>query len=89
MRKIVLNLAITLDGLLSRDLLENTIGAYTDHDYGMTEIMKSIDCNYLWVEKSYRVLLNYGAPYPGTDKLCHHQELKRRPPRHFKRSIRA
>jgi dihydrofolate reductase len=62
MRKIVLNLAITLDGLITGPNGEYD-WCYTDHDYGMTEFMKSIDATIMG-GKSYRVLLDYGAPYP-------------------------
>lgn len=62
MRKIVLNLAITLDGLIAGPNGEYD-WCYTDHDYGMTEFMKSIDATIMG-GKSYRVLLDYGEPYP-------------------------
>ena len=62
MRKIVLNLAISLDGFIA-----GTNGEYdwcfADADYGMTEFMKSIDATIMG-KKSYRLLLDFGPPYP-------------------------
>lgn len=62
MRRIVLNLAITIDGYIAGPNGEYD-WCYTDHDYGMTAFMKSIDATIMG-GKSYRVLLDYGAPYP-------------------------
>jgi dihydrofolate reductase len=62
MRKVVLNLAITLDGFIA-----GPNGEYdwclTDDDYGMTDFLKSIDATVMG-GKSYRVVADYGAPYP-------------------------
>ena len=62
MRKIVLNLALSLDGLIAGPNGEYD-WCFTDADYGMTEFMKSID-SIVMGGKSYRLLLDYGAPYP-------------------------
>jgi len=62
MRKIILNLAITLDGFIA-----GPNGEYdwclTDADYGMTDFLNSID-TVIMGGKSYRLLLEYGPPYP-------------------------
>ncbi|HEX6891850.1 MAG TPA: dihydrofolate reductase family protein [Chryseolinea sp.] len=62
MRKIVLNLALSLDGLIAGPNGEYD-WCFSDADYGMTEFMKSIDSTIMG-GKSYRLLLNYGPPYP-------------------------
>ena len=62
MRKVVLNLAVTLDGFIA-----GPNGEYdwclTDDDYGMTDFLNSIDAT-LMGGRSYRVIADYGAPYP-------------------------
>ena len=62
MRKVILNLAVSLDGFI-----EGPQGEYdwclTDADYGMTEFMNSID-TVIMGGRSYRLLLKYGKPYP-------------------------
>lgn len=62
MRKLVLNLAISLDGLIEGPNGEFD-WCFTDHDYGMTEFMKSIDATIMG-RKSYSMLLDFGDPYP-------------------------
>lgn len=62
MRKIVLNLAVSLDGLIAGPNGEYD-WCFTDADYGMTKFMNSIDSTIMG-KKSYHVLLEYGAPYP-------------------------
>lgn len=62
MRKIVLNLALSLDGLIAGPNGEYD-WCFTDADYGMTEFMKSIDATIMG-GKSYRVALESGPPYP-------------------------
>ena len=62
MRKIVLNLAISLDGFIAGPNGEYD-WCFTDADYGMTEFMKSIDATIMG-RKSYRLLLDFGPPYP-------------------------
>jgi dihydrofolate reductase len=62
MRKVVLNLAVTLDGYIA-----GPNGEYdwclTDDDYGMTDFLKSVDAT-LMGGKSYRLIVEYGPPYP-------------------------
>lgn len=62
MRKLVLNLAVTLDGFIA-----GPNGEYdwclTDADYGMAEFLKSIDATIMG-GKSYRLVIEYGPPYP-------------------------
>ena len=62
MRKIVLNLALSLDGLIAGPNGEYD-WCFTDADYGMTSFMKTVDST-LMGGKSYRLLLEYGPPYP-------------------------
>jgi dihydrofolate reductase len=62
MRKIVLNLAISLDGFIAGPTGEYD-WCFVDADYGMTEFMKSIDATIMG-RKSYRLLLDFGPPYP-------------------------
>jgi dihydrofolate reductase len=62
MRKVVLNLAVTLDGYIA-----GPNGEYdwclTDEDYGMTDFLASVDAT-LMGGKSYRLVIKYGPPYP-------------------------
>jgi dihydrofolate reductase len=62
MRKMILNLAVSLDGFIA-----GPNGEYdwclADADYGMTNFLNSIDAVVMG-GKSYRLLLQYGAPYP-------------------------
>jgi dihydrofolate reductase len=62
MRKVILNVAVSLDGYI-----EGPGGEYdwcfTDADYGMTDFLNSID-TVIMGGKSYRALLQYGPPYP-------------------------
>lgn len=62
MRKIILNLAVTLDGYIAGPNGEYD-WCYTDADYGMTDFMKSIDCTVMG-RKTYDIVLQFGAPYP-------------------------
>jgi dihydrofolate reductase len=64
MRKIILNLAVTLDGYIAGPNGEYD-WCFTDADYGMTEFMKSVDAT-LMGRKTYDIVLQYvnGAPYP-------------------------
>ena len=59
MRKIILGLAVTLDGLI-----EGPNGEYdwcfTDQDYGMTEFMRSIDTVF-YGRKSYEMMMKAGG----------------------------
>jgi dihydrofolate reductase len=62
MRKVVLNLAVSLDGYIAGPNGEYD-WCFTDDDYGMTDFLKSIDAT-LMGRKSYSLLVEYGAPYP-------------------------
>ena len=62
MRKVILNLAVTLDGYI-----EGPNGEYdwclTDHDYGMSAFHERID-TILMGSRSFKTLVGFGAPYP-------------------------
>jgi len=62
MRKVVLNLAVTLDGYI-----EGPNGEYdwcmTDQDYGMSTFHERID-TILMGAQSFKMLVGFGAPYP-------------------------
>lgn len=62
MRKIILNLAVTLDGFI-----EGPRGEYdwcfTDQDYGMSAFHERID-TVLMGGNSFRTLIPFGDPYP-------------------------
>ena len=66
MRKIVLGLAISLDGLI-----EGPNGEYdwcfTDQDYGMKEFMESIDAVF-YGRKSYELMMNWEGGNPFASK---------------------
>jgi dihydrofolate reductase len=66
MRKIVLGLAITLDGLI-----EGPNGEYdwcfTDQDYGMKEFLESIDAVF-YGRKSYELMMNWEGGNPFANK---------------------
>lgn len=67
MRKVVLNLAVSLDGFI-----EDANGMYdwcfTDQDYGMSEFMKNTDAIFIG-RKSYQVLEKEGANFFGNKKF--------------------
>lgn len=62
MRKVVLNLAVSLDGYIAGPDGEYD-WCFADDDYGMTDFLKSVDA-VLMGGKSYRLMVNYGPPYP-------------------------
>lgn len=62
MRKVILNLALSLDGFIAGPQGEYD-WCFTDADYGMTNFLNSIDTTVMG-GKSYRLLLQYGPPYP-------------------------
>jgi dihydrofolate reductase len=62
MRSLVLNLAVSLDGYIAGPNGEYD-WCFTDADYGMTDFLKSVDTTVMG-GKSYRLLLEAGAPYP-------------------------
>ena len=60
MRKLILGVAVSLDGFI-----EGPNGEYdwcfSDQDYGMSDFMKRIDAIFFG-RKSYEVMLNAGTP---------------------------
>ncbi|MBW4619003.1 MAG: dihydrofolate reductase family protein [Cyanosarcina radialis HA8281-LM2] len=75
MRKIVLNLAVSLDGFIAGENGEYD-WCFIDLDYGMTEFLQQIDAILLG-RKSYEVFLAAEAdPYPGTTKYVVSNTLK-------------
>lgn len=62
MRKVVMNLAVSLDGYIT-----GPDGEYdwclTDDDYGMTDFLKSVDATIMG-GNSYREIIKFGPPYP-------------------------
>ena len=66
MRKVILNVAVSLDGFI-----EGTKGEYdwcfTDQDYGMTDFFKRIDAVFLG-RKSYELVMKEGESYLGKMK---------------------
>lgn len=66
MRKIILNVAVSLDGFI-----EGPNGEYdwcfTDQDYGMTAFIQSVDAVFLG-RKSYELVINTGGDYLGNSK---------------------
>jgi dihydrofolate reductase len=62
MRKLVLNLAVSLDGYIAGPNGEYD-WCFTDDDYGMTDFLKSVDATIMG-GKSYRLVAEYGQPYP-------------------------
>jgi dihydrofolate reductase len=67
MRKIILNLAVSMDGYIEGPEGEFD-WCFTDQDYGMTEFLRRIDTIFFG-RKSYDVLLNMDKdPYPDKAK---------------------
>lgn len=78
MRKIKLNAAVSLDGLI-----EGPSGEYdwcfTDQDYGMTEFLESID-TVLFGRKSYQLLIkDFTEYYPDKKKIVFSRTIKEFP----------
>jgi len=75
MHKIILNLAVTLDGFIEGEKGEYD-WCFTDQDYGMTEFLISIDTIFLG-RKSYELLMNYDAnSYQEKTKIVFSKTLK-------------
>jgi dihydrofolate reductase len=78
MRKIILGVAVTLDGLI-----EGPNGEYdwcfTDQDYGMTDFLKSVDAIF-YGRKSYEMMMKAGAegnnPFAGIKSYVFSNTLK-------------
>ena len=62
MRKVVMNLAVSLDGYIAGPNGEYD-WCFADDDYGMTDFLKSVDAT-LMGGKSYRLVIAGGEPYP-------------------------
>ena len=62
MRKVVLNLAVSLDGYIAGPNGEYD-WCFGDDDYGMTDFLNSIDATVMG-GKSYRLIVELGQPYP-------------------------
>lgn len=62
MRKLALNLAVSIDGHIAGPNGEYD-WCFTDEDYGMTGFLKSVDATIMG-GKSYRLIIQYGPPYP-------------------------
>jgi len=63
MRKVLLNVAVALDGFIAGPNGEYD-WCFTDgEDYGLTEFMHSIDCVVMG-RKSYDLVVQYGEPFP-------------------------
>ena len=68
MRKIILNLAVSLDGFIEGPNGEFD-WCFTDQDYGMSAFLKSIDTIFFG-RRSYEVLLSMDSnPYPDKAKV--------------------
>ncbi len=75
MRKIILNLAVSLDGYIEGPNGEFD-WCFTDQDYGMNQFLEEVDV-ILFGRKSYEMMLNYeAAPYPGKTKYVFSKSLQ-------------
>lgn len=69
MRKVILNLAVSLDGYIEGPKGEFD-WCFTDQDYGMKEFMKRID-SLVMGRKSYDVLMKYEKKNPYPDMMTY------------------
>src|SRR3954468_19120635 len=67
MRKVILNLAVSLDGFIEGPNSEYD-WCFTDQDYGMNEFFKRTDAIFLG-RKSYDLVTKTGAEYFGKRKI--------------------
>ena len=75
MRKVILNLAVTLDGYIEGPNGEYD-WCYTDQDYGMTDFMKRTDAIFFG-RRSYEVLVGAEKnPYPEKKKYVFSKTMK-------------
>jgi dihydrofolate reductase len=75
MRKIILNLAVSLDGFIEGPKGEFD-WCFTDQDYGMNQFLRRIDTIFFG-RKSYEMLLAYEAnPYPDKMKYVFSRNLQ-------------
>jgi len=77
MRKVLLNVAVTMDGFIAGPNGEYD-WCFTDGDYGMTAFMEGVDC-ILMGRKSYELLVQYGDPYPDKRVIVFSRFLKESP----------
>ncbi len=69
MRKVILNIAVSLDGFIEGPQGSEYDWCFTDQDYGMTEFFGSIDTIFLG-RKSYELLASADDnPFPGVKKF--------------------
>lgn len=75
MRKIILNVAVSLDGCIEGPNGEFD-WCFTDQDYGMQGFLDQVDTIFFG-RKSYELMRQYEAdPYPGKNKLVFSRSLK-------------
>lgn len=74
MRKIILNLAVSLDGYIAGPKGEYD-WCLTDDDYGMTSFLESVD-TLLIGRKTFDLLIEYGDPYPDKTNYVFSTRLK-------------
>lgn len=77
MKKIKLNLAVSLDGYIAGPNGEYD-WCFTDADYGLTDFIASID-SLLIGRKTYEIMLQYGDPYPGKTNYVFSRSLTSTP----------
>ena len=78
MRKIILNLAVTLDGFIEGEKGEYD-WCFTDQDYGMTDFLNRIDAIFFG-RKSYELLIGTeNNPYPDKKKYVFSNTLSALP----------
>lgn len=82
MRKILLNVAITLDGFIAGPNGEYD-WCFTDEDYGLTAFMQSVD-TIIMGRKSYEIAAEYGEVYPDKEVTVFSKTLKQTPFPHVK-----
>jgi len=75
MRKLILNIAISLDGCIEGPNGEFD-WCFTDQDYGMTEFLSQID-TLLMGRKSYEILTTTSSdPFPGKELIVFSRRLR-------------
>jgi len=82
MRKILLNVAITLDGFIAGPNGEYD-WCFTAEDYGMNKFMQSVD-TILMGRKSYEIAVEYGEVYPDKEVIVFSTTLRQTPFPHIK-----
>jgi dihydrofolate reductase len=74
MRKVILNLAVSLDGFIEGPNGEFD-WCFVDQDYGMTDFVKQVDAIFFG-RKSYELTLQMGSnPYPNMTKYVFSRRL--------------